>query len=676
MNRRLRRAAAATRPAPDFAAGLELHRAGRIEEAAGIYRGILAVAPGDVDALSHLGIVHQQRGEYAKAADLLESAVQKSPKSHNIWSNFGVVLNALGRIDEAIAAYRRAVELQPDFTDAHYNLGNLYQKQGDLANAARCFRTAIATRADHADAWNNLGNVIKNDADMSGAIAAFGKAIELRPTYAVALCNLGNILRREGRLDEARELFDRAIEAAPAKAEPRFLRALTVPPIIESREGIAACRAELARNLDALEALRTTLTGEVDFTNFFLAYHGLNNRALNSRIALLYLAICPGLQWTAPHCRAWRRTGRRIKIGFVSAHLRQHSIGNTTRGLVAMLDKTKFEVHAVFLGPLVDDPVGRFIREEAETATVVPKDLARAREAIAALELDILFYQDIGMEPFSYFLAFSRLAPVQCVSFGHPDTTGIPTMDYFISNDLFETPGAEQHYSERLFQLHDLGTLAYYYRPQSTVAAMSRGDLGLPPEGRIYLCPQTLFKLHPDFDDIAVDILRRDPLGSLVLIRQGTPHWAALTRQRLERLAPDVADRIRFVAPQHGADFLALLAAADVVLDTVHFNGMNTSLEALSVGTPVVTLPSDQQRGRHTQGMYRKMGLTECIAADAADYASIALRIASDGAYRQDLSRRIRERNAVLYEDPGVVREFERFFETALASVGPASSSP
>ena len=669
MSRRLRRAAVATRQPLDFQRGLDLHRAGRIDEAAAVYRAILAASPGDVDALSHLGIVHQQRGENARAAELLGSAVQKSPKSHNIWSNFGVVLNALGRIDEAIAAYRRAVELQPDFTDAHYNLGNLHQKQGDVANAAHCYRAAIATRPDHVEAWNNLGNVLKNDADMSPAIAALEKAIALRPTYGVALCNLGNILRREGRLDEARKLFDRAVEAAPEKAEPRFMRALVVPPIIESREGIAAGRAELAQNLDALAAAHPVLAGEVDLTNFFLAYHGLNNRALHSRIARLYLDACPSLGWTAPHCRTRRRAGRRIKVGFVSGHLRQHSIGNTTRGLVARLDKAKFEVHAVFLGPVVDDAVSRFIREEADAATVVPKDLARAREAIARLELDVLFYQDIGMEPFSYFLAFSRLAPVQCVSFGHPDTTGIPTMDYFISNDLFEPQGAETHYSERLFQLHDLGTLAYYYRPQSALPVKSRGALGLPQEGRIYLCPQTLFKLHPDFDDIAVDILRRDPLGHLVLIRQGVPNWADLTWRRLERLAPDIAGRIRFVPPQPGADFLALLAAADIVLDTVHFNGMNTSLEALSVGTPVVTLPSDQQRGRHTQGMYRKMGLTECIAADAADYASIALRIAGDRAYRQDLSRRILERNVVLYEDIAVVREFERFFETAVSAL-------
>ncbi|MBV8653487.1 MAG: tetratricopeptide repeat protein [Alphaproteobacteria bacterium] len=657
---------AAKAAASSFAAGLELHRAGRIEEAAGVYRDILAAEPEHVDALSHLGIAHQQRGEYQEAAALLERAAQKSPKVPNIWSNFGVVLAALGRLDEAIEAYRRAVALAPHFTDALYNLGNLHSRLGDLAEAEACYRKAIATRPDHADAWNNLGNAIKNDADMSGAIAAYSKAIELKPDYTVALGNLGNLLRREGRLDEALPFLDRAVASSP-RAEPRFLRALAIPPIIESRAGITACRAALERNLEALEASRPSLRGEVDLTNFFLAYHGLNNRDLHRRIAALYAAACPSLGHVAAHCRGWRRPGKRVKIGFISGHLRQHSIGNTTRGLIARLDRQRFESHALFLGPIVDDKVSRFIREAAEVSVVVATELARAREAVGALELDILFYQDIGMEPFSYFLAFSRLAPVQCVSFGHPDTTGIPAMDYFISNDLFEPPGAEAHYSERLFQLHDLGTLAYYYRPEMP-QPKSRAELGLPLEGRLYLCPQTLFKLHPDFDDIAVDILRRDRAGHLVLIRQGVPHWATLTRQRLERLASDVMDRIHFIPPQPGSNFLALLAAADVVLDTVHFNGMNTSLEALSVRTPVVTLPTDQQRGRHTQGMYRKMGLTDCIAADAADYAAIAMCIAGDPGYRQELSRRIGERNGVLFEDPRVVAEFERFFETAVSA--------
>jgi protein O-GlcNAc transferase len=102
------------------------------------------------------------------------------------------------------------------------------------------------------------------------------------------------------------------------------------------------------------------------------------------------------------------------------------------------------------------------------------------------------------------------------------------------------------------------------------------------------------------------------------------------------------------------------------VLDSIHFNGMNTTLQAFAVGTPVVTLPGRFQRGRHTQAMYRKMGIHDCIARDPQDYVDIAVRVGTDGSYAHDLRERILSRNQVLYEDPRVVSEFERFFSDAL----------
>jgi predicted O-linked N-acetylglucosamine transferase (SPINDLY family) len=106
------------------------------------------------------------------------------------------------------------------------------------------------------------------------------------------------------------------------------------------------------------------------------------------------------------------------------------------------------------------------------------------------------------------------------------------------------------------------------------------------------------------------------------------------------------------------------------MLDTVHFNGMNTSLQSLSVGTPVVTWPGKFQRGRHTQAMYHKMGLTDCIAHSARHYVELAVRLATDSAYRRTIHQEIVRRNGVLFEDIQVVREFERFFREAVARSG------
>jgi predicted O-linked N-acetylglucosamine transferase (SPINDLY family) len=334
--------------------------------------------------------------------------------------------------------------------------------------------------------------------------------------------------------------------------------------------------------------------------------------------------------------------------------------------LFAQLSRERFDVHAIFIPPVVDDEFSQAIRRDAGHTTVVARDLAQAREQIAALQLDVLFYQDIGMEPFSYFLSFARLAPVQCVSFGHPDTTGVSTVDWFVSNDLYELDGAQSHYSEKLFQVHDLGTLAYYYKPVLQTPAKDRAAFGLPTDRPLYLCPQNLFKVHPDMDDLIAGILRRDSRGIVVMVAGRAGHWTNLLRERWRRTMPDVLDRIVFARRLRDHDFLNLIALADVMLDTVHFNGMNTSLEAFAVGTPVVTLRAAFQRGRHTQAMYCRMGLDDLIAHDAQAYIEQAVRLANDASHRDEVSNRILSANHALFEDANVIREFERYFVTAV----------
>jgi predicted O-linked N-acetylglucosamine transferase (SPINDLY family) len=323
--------------------------------------------------------------------------------------------------------------------------------------------------------------------------------------------------------------------------------------------------------------------------------------------------------------------------------------------------------------PGTDDETTARFRDAADHFVPVSGDLRKLGQThrqLGALELDILFYQDVGMEALTYFLSFARLAPLQCVYFGHPDTTGVPTMDCFISNDLYESLAASADYSERLVLLHDLPTLSYYYRPQVSPELPKRAALGLPEDATIYVCPQTLFKFHPDFDALLKGILERDPRGRLVLIQARISAWNERLLARFRRSMPEVAHRVLFVPPVPHAQFMQLLASSDVMLDPLHFNGANTSLEGLAVGTPVVTLPTRLQRGRHTRAMYLKMGITDCIAANAGDYIDIAVRLGTDAGLRGELRARILGRNDALYEDPRVLSEFGRFFIGALEEKG------
>jgi len=660
--------------------GLAVFRQGRERAGTAALQRALHLDGGRADIHMNLGNALREAGDAAAAADCLRAALALEPAYAAAHFNLGLALEAQGDAEAALKSVLRALELDATLVAAYLKAGALFAAAGRRREAKEIYEAAIRVDARCAPAYRGMAELLESAGRLNDAIAWCQHALKLDTEDPQTLYLLGLLLEQHGSIEHAAAAVKQALKRADPGDAPDmlFTLALMLPPVTRSRAHIGALRARFLQNLDALEAQPLRLAGRAVAPPFFLSYHGECDREPHEKLARVLLAACPGLDWSAPHCARWRGPGGRIRVGFLSRYLRDHSIGKTTRGLVAQLDRTRFEVIALYLPPVVRDETAQFIRRHAERSLDLPLSVTAAREAIAALELDVLFYQDIGMEPMSYFLAFSRLAPVQCLSFGHPDTTGIPAMDWFVSSDLYEPEGAEAHYSERLFRLRDAGTLAYYYRPALQQPAKTRVQLGLPAEGTVYLCPQTLFKVHPDMDALVAGILAGDPAARVVFLEGKYPSWADLLRERLHAAVPGAAGRIAFLPQMGAADFVNLLALADVVLDTPHFNGMNTSLEAFAMGAPIVTLPGAYQRGRHTAGMYRRMGIDEAVASDAADYVRIALRLGTDRAARRALSQRILERCGVLYEDANVVREFERFFAYAVEDArkrAPAATS-
>jgi protein O-GlcNAc transferase len=615
------------------------------------------------EALAHLkvGAKRLEAGRHADAERHFRLALRfapRHPEGHNL---LGIALVRGERVAEAIEQFRLAVELAPQAAGFPMNLGYALLREGHVAEALKFLEQAARLAPHSAETVFYVGLALRANRDFAGAESAMRRVREIAPAFEPARHELHKLLCESGRVEEAEALLP------PLSAGTRLRRALTrVPPIPTSLQEIREVREKLESELDALAAEAPRIPdprGEVDATTFYLSYHGLPNRALNEKLARLYLAAHPELAWTAPHCTTPRRKSDRLRVGIISRFLYEHSIGRTTRGLVAMLDRKRFELTAIFIPPVPNDEYSRAIAASAERTLVLPSTLAGSRDAIAQLELDVLFYQDIGMDPFTYFLAFARLAPVQCVSFGHPDTSGIPSLDWYISLEHFEPQGAEAQYSEQLWRIPEVGNLAYYYHPARAFKPPGREQLGLPTSSRLYTCPQALQKLHPDFDRLVGEVLRRDGDARLVLIALGHPAWAPLLMERLRKSMPDVVDRILMLPQMKHDRFLGVLAASDVVLDTPHFNGYNSSLEAFSVGTPIVTLPGPLQRMRHTAGMYGAMGIDGLCAPSAEEYVRLALEIARDSEMRAAYSRAIREGEAALFEDRRVVRGYEAFFE-------------
>lgn len=570
-----------------------------------------------------------------------------------------------GAKDRAIAALRAAIARRPKDAVLAGNLGNALQEMGELTEALEWHARAVELAPANAGYVLNQGIALQVAGRRDEAAEAFRRAVELDPANDMARRALGSNLSEAGDIDGARQQYEVVLSRRhdPALA---IRSALQLPPILPSVESIPAIRTGFAQAIDRLEAqkLRIGSPSDVGAPSFFLAYHGENELVLQRRLANLYLAVCPALSFVAPHCAdpSHRQKDGRLRVGFLSANLRTHTIGRLFGGLIGGLDPAKFET-ILFRRPQAADEISRAIDASVARVVTISTQLAEAQRAIAACELDVMFYPDIGMDMATFSLAFARLAPVQCVSWGHPLTTGIPSIDYFLSWAGAEPANADRHYSERLIRMQSFPTC--YGQPQFDPARVRREHFGIPQDRTLYLCLQTLFKFHPAFDTALGAILRGDPKGIVVLIEGQRRRWRQTLVERLRRNIPDVVGRIRFVTSLTNEDYLALTALGDAILDPPFFGGGNTTLEALAAGRPVVTLPGPYLRSRLTQGFLQRIGATQFVAKDIPEYAALALAAARQGHPAGPLPSPV---SASLFGQRDTIAEHERFFLAARAA--------
>lgn len=532
-------------------------------------------------------------------------------------------LRAAGRPVEALAGLQQAVRSAPQPANLLVDIGNLQQELGDQEAALQAYQRAIETHPGSIPAWQNY-------------------------TY---------LLFNRGETEQAADAYKRLLELDKSPLN-QLLSATLLPVIYDSSEDVSAWRARQKCTLEQMVAEKQvvdTAHQQVP-TAFYMAYAGLNDRPLMEQIG----RIVRGADRTRRRKTGQSGTNGRIRLGVLSAYFHDHTIGRLNIGRFEHLDKSRFELHIIYAGNSTDKLQTRF-RQAAEHFHPLAKDVAAAREQIASLDLDLLFFADVGMDALTSTLAYSRMAPVQCVTWGHPDTTGSPHMDYFVSSRLLEIDHADEHYSERLIRLQLLGT--YYERPVLSGLAADREAFGLPVRKRLYLCPQTLFKFHPEFDGVLKGILEADSDAELVLLQGRVSAWTNRLRRRWESTLPDGANRVRFLPAVPHEQFIQLLSLADAVLDPFPFGGGNSSYETLSLGVPIVTLPSEYLRGRITHALYQKMGHTSYIASSHEEYVDKALRSANQDTSRMGLRHELQAAAQILFQDLNEVRELEAEFE-------------
>ena len=233
---------------------LQHHQSGRLAEAEGIYRQILAVDPCHTDALHYLGVVAHQVGRNDLAVNLIQEAIALKPNFPEAHNHLGNAMLAMGKLDDAVTSYGHAIGLRVNYPDAHYNLAHALYEKGDLDNAISAYLQAIALRPGFPEAHSNLGNVLKDKGQLGDAIASYRRAIALSPSFAEAHCNLGNALKESGQLSDAIVSYHHAIALGPnnPKIHSNLADALRVLGRLD--ESIAACHQAIALHLNFPEA--------------------------------------------------------------------------------------------------------------------------------------------------------------------------------------------------------------------------------------------------------------------------------------------------------------------------------------------------------------------------------------------------------------------------------------
>jgi protein O-GlcNAc transferase len=560
------------------------HRAGRLQQAEGIYREVLAQQPDNSDALHMLGMLAAQVGRADVAIELIGRAIVINPQAAAFHNNLGNALREKGRLDEAISAYRQAVKLQPGFADPQGNLGNALRDKGLLDEAIEAFLRAVQLNPRYVEAYSNLGNALRDKGLLDDAIAAYGQALRIEPGLAEVHNNLGNVLKDKGRLDEAIASYRQALRLKPShvKAHSNLL--------------------------------------------FTLPYHPDYDSA-----AILQ----EGIRWDQQHAAPLKNEiaahttdanpNRRLRIGYVSPDFREHCQSLFMIPLLSHHDHEAFEIfcYADIRRP---DEVTDRIRKCADVwrSTVGLAD-RQVADMVRADGIDILIDLTMHMSNGRPLVFARKPAPIQIAWLAYPGTTGLSAMSYRLTDPYLEPLGETQgFYREESIRLPDT---FWCYDPLTTEPTPSA--LPALTAGHItFGCLNNFCKVTGPTLSLWMKVLLAVPGSKMLVLSLLGEH-----RQRmLDAVAGHKVDpgRIEFVPYQPRRQYLEQYGSIDIGLDTIPYNGHTTSLDSFWMGVPVVTRVGRTVVGRAGWSQLCNLNLRELAAETDEDFVRIAVELAGD----------------------------------------------
>ncbi len=656
--------------------GMILHALNRIDEALASFDAALKQKSRFAEAQNNRGAALADLGRNEEALECFNKALVLKNDYADAYYNRGSSLRVLGRYDEALASLDRALTLQPNHVKALNNRGAVMEALNRLPEALATYDQALALAPDFTEPRNNRGRVLIGLDRAEDAIENFTSALKVNPRNAEAWYQRGRCFLEISRDQEASADLAQALQLDPGHAEARFAACFSQLPVIyRDAQEIPQRRAAYETRLRELSAdvERGALKGDLIKAMgarhpFLLAYQGDNDRALQQIYGDM-ITRAVARQFSPAPLAPPPPAGEPIRLGIVSSFFYRHSNWKIPiKGWVGQLDRKRFHVTGYHLGAIRDEQTeaaaalcDRFIHRTLDTA-------GWRREILAGAP-HVLIYPGLLMDISSLQLAAQRLAPVQCNSWGHPETSGLSTLDYFLSSDLMEPPGAQDYYTEKLVRLPNL---SIYYEPVATEPVdVTREELGLRLGATVFWSAQSLFKYLPQYDEVFARIAHAVGDCQFVFLRHfGAPAITASVRERLERTFAAAGLRADyhcvFLNRLSQSKFVAAAGLSDVFLDSIGWSGCNSALECLTQALPIVTFEGATMRGRHSAAILRMIGVEDTIATTVDEYVAIATRLGKDAQFRRAISLRMAENGHKLYRDRAPVTALEDFLEKAV----------
>jgi predicted O-linked N-acetylglucosamine transferase (SPINDLY family) len=644
------------------------HQAGHLQEAEQRYRGILRDSPTHPTAWYLLGIACQVQGKLDQAVASYEQALRSRPDFPEVLTNLGVAYAATGRITDAIRCYRRAAQNNPGFSRAHNNLGLALAEQGTLAEAVAAFREALRLEPQFSEAHYNLGKMLQQQGLLAEAIACYRRALELQPDFAQANNNLGLALRAQGRLDEAIPFLRRAAQLQPDSADANYNLAAALhelhPESVDGYNGLAIALASRGRLDEATACLQKALALAPDRADLLSNLGGVRReqglleealRCLEKASQLSpssgavhsNLLVCRNYDQSAdpsallaehrhwadrhasrlpplPHANS-RDPERTLRVGYSSPDFCRHPVASFLEPIIEQHDPDQFQVYCYAEGHDSDSVTERFqARAHAWRRTAGLSD-QQVADRIRADGIDLLI--DLaGHTANNRLPVFGRKpAPVQITYLGYPNTSGLTTIDYRLTDAIADPPDEPVCHTEELVRL----PRGFCYKPPDYSPEV--GSIPALGSGRItFGSTHHLAKLNGRVLDLWCDLLKALPSARLLLVRhtlRGSvrDHF----HQQLARRGIE-PERFELRGIERNAKYLEHYGAIDITLDAFPWSGHTTACESLWMGVPVITLYGERCAGRMAASALTGLGLTDWIADSRERFIEIGKRAASD----------------------------------------------